>query len=118
MHIKHFLAVLIFGGTLVFGMAQGHAMLANSNPANNAVLSAPPKTIDLIFGHPTKLVTLKLTKGYDVIPLNVGAPAAESKTFSVALPVLEPGQYQVTWSTLSADGHPMKGVIAFTVSGK
>jgi methionine-rich copper-binding protein CopC len=118
MNIKRLLLATSVAGVLIVGQAYGHAMLEHSTPDNNAVLSVAPKSIDLSFGHPTKLVMLKLLKGKDIIPITVDTSAADSKTFSIPLPPLTPGQYQVTWSSLSADGHPMKGVIAFTISGK
>jgi methionine-rich copper-binding protein CopC len=118
MNIKRFLLVTSTASLLIAGQAYGHAMLKNSSPANNAVLSVAPKSIDLTFGHPTKLVMLKLLKDKDVIPVTVDTSAADSKTFSIPIPALTQGQYQATWSTLSADGHPMKGVISFTISEK
>ena len=102
---------------LFSGVAYGHAMLENSSPANHAVLNVAPKSIDLTFGHPTKLVALKLVKGSDSIPLTIDTSAPASKTFSIALPALVPGQYQASWSTIALDGHPMKGILSFTVSG-
>lgn len=115
--LKRFLLAIAAIGCLTSLPAYGHAMLENSTPANNAVLTAAPKSITLTFGHPTKLVRLKLLKGTDVVPTTVDASPAESKTFSIPLPALAPGQYQAMWSTISADGHPMRGTISFTVSG-
>jgi methionine-rich copper-binding protein CopC len=117
MNLKRFLLAASAAGLLIYGQAHGHAMLENSSPADNAVLSAAPKSINLTFGHPTKLVMLKLFKGKDLMPITVDTSAAASKTFSIPLPALTPGQYQATWSTLSADGHPMKGILSFTISG-
>ena len=117
MNGKHILLTFGLAGLLISGQTYGHAMLEKSSPANNAILSAAPKSINLTFGHQTKLVMLKLLKGKDAIPVAVNASAADSKTFSIPLPALTPGQYQATWSTLSADGHPMKGTISFTISG-
>jgi methionine-rich copper-binding protein CopC len=106
------------GLCLFISAAQGHVMLEQSSPANGAVLNAAPKSIDLTFGHATKLVMLKLVKGVEVVPLRVDGSAQEAKTFSIPLPALTSGQYQATWSTLSADGHPMKGKFSFTLLGK
>ena len=118
MNFKRFLLIASTTSLLLAGQAYGHAMLEHSSPENNAVLNVTPKSIDLTFGHPTKLVLFKLMKGKDVVPVTVDTTAAASKTFSIPLPVLTSGQYQATWSTLSADGHPMKGVISFTITGK
>jgi methionine-rich copper-binding protein CopC len=42
-----------------------------------------------------------------------GAPAA---TFSVPLPHLAPAKYDVRWSAIGDDGHPVNGTFTFTVS--
>ncbi|HXA47416.1 MAG TPA: copper resistance protein CopC, partial [Burkholderiaceae bacterium] len=67
------------------------------------------------FAHPTKLVSLKLLKGSDPIALSTELPTEPASTFSIPLPSLTPGQYQATWSTISADGHAMKGSLSFTI---
>lgn len=111
---------LAFGAAclLVVGQTYGHAMLEKSSPANNSVLTTAPKSIDLTFGHPAKLVALKLQKDAEVIPLTIDATAPSSTSFSIALPVLAAGTYVATWSTMADDGHAMKGKITFTISGK
>jgi methionine-rich copper-binding protein CopC len=116
MNIKLFLIAASTAIALNMSAAYGHVMLEGSTPANNAVLGVAPKSIDLVFGHPTKLVMLKLMRGKDSVPVTVDASAADSKTFSIALPTLSPGHYLATWSTLSPDGHPMKGTLSFTIS--
>jgi methionine-rich copper-binding protein CopC len=117
MTFKRILLAVGSAACLYYGAAHGHAMLETSSPPNHAVLKAAPTSIDLTFGHPTKLVALKLQKGNDIVPLVIDTSAPASKTFSIALPALAPGKYQANWSTLALDGHPMKGTLAFTVSG-
>ncbi len=117
MNVKHLLLAMSAASLLIFGQAYGHAMLEEASPANNAVLATSPKFIKLTFGHPTKLVMLKLLKGKEIIPINVDTSGIDAKTFSIPLPTLTKGQYEATWGTLSADGHPMKGTLSFTVSG-
>ena len=113
--------LLLVGSTiaslLFAGHALAHAMLESSSPANHAVLNAAPKTINLEFGHPTKLTKLKLLSSGQETPLTVDLSAPASTTFSLPLPALKPGTYQVKWSTLSADGHAMTGSLSFTLSG-
>lgn len=114
---KRMLSVAGILCTLFIGQAHAHAMLESSSPANNAVLATAHKNFSLTFGHPTKLVMLKLDKGEEVIPLRVDSEHS-AKGFFIPLPPLGPGKYAATWSTLSDDGHPMKGTITFTVTGK
>jgi methionine-rich copper-binding protein CopC len=114
---KHFLLAVEISALFWCGAAYGHAMLESSAPANNAVLHAAPKSIDLTFGHPTKLLVLKLQKENGDIPLAVDGAAAPAKSFSIPLPALTPGKYKVAWGTIAADGHAMKGAISFTILG-
>ena len=115
--MKHLWMVITTVCLIHAGQATAHAMLENTSPANNAVLSTAPKAIQLNFGHPTKLVMLKLLKGQETIPLSLER-GQSAKNFSVTLPELTSGKYLATWSTLSDDGHPMKGNISFTITGK
>ncbi|MFZ6772380.1 copper resistance CopC family protein [Undibacterium sp. SXout7W] len=115
--MKHIWMVMVIFCAMHSGQATAHAMLENTSPANNVVLSTAPKAIHLNFAHPTKLVMLKLQNGQDAIPLKVES-GQSAKNFAVVLPALTSGKYLATWSTLSDDGHPMKGSISFTITGK
>jgi len=117
MKFSHFLLSVGIACSMILGSAHGHATLEHSTPANNEVLRTAPKSIDLTFGHPTKLVMIKLTKGTDNMLINFTPASTASTTFSIPLPVLTSGKYLATWSTLSDDGHPMKGAITFTIVG-
>jgi methionine-rich copper-binding protein CopC len=118
MNTRHLLqAVSAITGLLVAGSTLAHAMLESSSPANHATLSTAPKAIDLVFGHPTRLTKLKLLNAGQEIPVTIDPSAPASSTFSIPLPALKPGSYQVKWGTLSGDGHVMTGSLSFTVSG-
>ena len=118
MNFKRLLPAIVTCLSLMCLPAHAHVMLEKSSPANNAVLHETPKSVDLSFAHPTRLVMLKLQKGKDAIPVQLDGSSAESKTFTIPIPALAPGQYQLIWSALSADGHPMKGTVAFTLADK
>ncbi len=107
--------LLLVASFLFAGHVFAHAMLQSSVPANNATLTATPKTIDLKFGHATKLTKLKLLSAGQETPVTVDLSTPASTTFSLPLPALKPGSYQVKWSTLSADGHAMTGRLSFTI---
>jgi len=98
--------------------ALAHAMLKNSTPQNQAVLSSSPKTIDLKFGHETKLTSIKLSSSKENIPIQIDRNASASSSFSVPVPVLAPDVYKVKWGTLASDGHAMTGSFTFTIKGK
>jgi methionine-rich copper-binding protein CopC len=94
-----------------------HAMLKSSLPQNQAILSSSPKTIDLKFGHETKLTSIKLSNSKENIPITFDRNASVSTSFSVPVPVLNPDVYKVKWGTLSSDGHAMTGSFTFTIKG-
>jgi methionine-rich copper-binding protein CopC len=117
-HRKRYLLLIVCIANLHFtGQSLAHPMLEHSSPANHATLSTPPKMIDLTFGTATKLTKLKLLSAGREIPLALDRSFKASTTFSIPLPALKPGSYQVKWSTLSGDGHAMTGNLSFTVSG-
>ncbi len=95
-----------------------HAMLKSSLPQNQAILSSSPKTIDLKFGHETKLTSIKLSNSKKSIPITFDRNASASTSFSVPVPALNPDVYKVKWGTLSSDGHAMTGSFTFTIKGK
>ena len=106
---------------LIAPPAFAHAKLVSSNPAHNAAVAAPPKTIVLTFNE--KLVAA-FTKVELTMPAHGGmkvaassAPTSDGKGLVVtpARP-LGDGAYKLVWSTASADGHKMSGEISFTVS--
>jgi methionine-rich copper-binding protein CopC len=95
-----------------------HAMLKSTLPQNQAILGSSPKTIDLKFGHETKLTSIKLSNSKENIPIKIDRNASESNSFSVSVPTLGPDIYKVKWATLSSDGHAMTGNFTFTIKGK
>jgi len=114
------LAVASALAMLVATPAFAHARLVSSNPANNAAVAAPPRTIVLTFNE--RLVAA-FTKVELTMPEHGGmkvaassAPANDGKGLVVtpARP-LGKGVYKLVWNTASADGHKMNGEISFTV---
>ena len=73
--------------------------------------------MSLTFSEKVKLTQLKLTAaGKDVSGVQVDRAAAAAPTFTVPLPHLAPAKYEVRWSALGDDGHPVNGTFSFTVS--
>ena len=108
-------AVVLASFGLALGTARAHSALESSIPANGATVSAP-KELSLTFTKAVRLVTLKLV-GQEVdeaLPVDRSAPAGRS--FFAPLPALQPGTYEVTWTSSARDGHIMKGKVAFTVA--
>jgi methionine-rich copper-binding protein CopC len=99
----------------VTGLAQAHAHLHSSTPANHSALSIAPKTVTLEFHEPVQLTALSIKKG-DGEAQKIGPlPATASKMFALPLPAIDAGTYVITWRAVSGDGHVMSATIQFSV---
>lgn len=86
-----------------------------SVPADDAVLDAAPRTLSLTFEHAVLLAQVQLHgPRHTAIPVAFTAPAAATATYSIPLPALSAGAYEVHWSG-TGDGHAMQGTLHFTV---
>ena len=75
------------------------------------------KSLDMGFDDPVVLTSLKLTSDGKDIPIGFKRSGDVAKSFSVPLPALQPGKYEVKWGIISEeDGHPKTGSFAFTVT--
>jgi methionine-rich copper-binding protein CopC len=104
------LTVLPWGGTI----AHAHASLLSSDPVNGTNVLEAPETLRLTFSEDvTLLETTRLT--------GPGGETAYSVTVEGGLVTLLPetpltdGRWSIVWQVVSADGHLVGGVIAFTV---
>jgi methionine-rich copper-binding protein CopC len=101
---------------LVSSQAFAHAALKVSAPASGATVAAP-HDLSLTFSEKVRLTAVRLTAdGKDVSGVQVDRAAAAAPTFTVPLPHLVPAKYEVRWSVLGDDGHPVNGTFTFTVS--
>jgi methionine-rich copper-binding protein CopC len=102
---------------LSLGRAEAHAIIVESEPKHGATVG-PPKRVVLPFNS-------RLEKGLCSVLL-VGPERrsilllrqddrAQADTLIYVVPELPPGQYQLRWKVLAADGHVTQGVIAFSV---
>lgn len=99
--------------------AAAHDELIASSPAPNAQLSEAPAGISLTFSADV------LTLGAAVIVADgsgrdwvAGAPTVSSGTVTVELEAGMPANgYEIRWRVVSADGHPISGLVPFTVGG-
>ncbi|HEY6281276.1 MAG TPA: copper resistance CopC family protein [Burkholderiales bacterium] len=94
-------------------------MVVDSTPREGAVLKQAPDRIQLRFNVKIEkaLTRVTLTKGNKqatALPqadFNQGAP----ERLEVPLPPLEPGNYNLRYSVLAADGHATQGVLRFSI---
>ncbi len=99
-----------------------HGVLRKSEPANGALVHAAPRVIRLTFSEPPHLAFTRVELiGPDSqrVALSPLRAAARDSTRTVVADVLGPlraGQYRITWQITSADGHPVRGTIAFHIA--
>lgn len=116
------LALAMFGALLLAGLtappAAAHASLTSANPEDGAELDEVPDGVVLTFNENiTDLGTDIVIAGPD------GEDAAGGETEIDGAEVtrqlgdgLTAGRYDVTWRAVSADGHPIDGVLSFTLT--
>lgn len=95
--------------------ALAHTELAETVPANRAVIQAAPDDVRLRFSEPVRLTALSVQKDGQAKHSLGPLPAETTERFTVALPALDDGHYVVTWRALSEDTHIMSGEFVFAV---
>jgi len=102
--------------TVAAPAALAHAKLVGSQPAANSVVSPAPAQVRLQFNEPLELPFSKIKlvddKGAVVEPSKL---AADPKALVAATPSLHAGAYRVQWTTVTRDGHKVKGEFSFQV---
>ena len=99
--------------------AQAHDRLVSSDPESGATLESAPEEIGLTFSANVQDVggSVDLTDG-DGEKVSVGSPETDGTTVTTAIEDdLPAGDYEVRWRVVSSDGHPISGVVDFTVEG-
>ncbi|QOC26560.1 copper resistance protein CopC [Microbacterium hominis] len=99
--------------------AAAHDELLGSTPASGEALTDAPAEVTLTFSADV------LTIGAAVIVADgadrdwvADAPVVRDGTVTVSLdPQLPTGGYEIRWRVVSQDGHPISGIIPFTVGG-
>jgi copper transport protein len=95
--------------------ALAHASLLSALPAEGVTLPGPPKTLRLDFNEPVSPLVMRLVRptGQVATLTNV---VAENKSVTIAAPQMpDQGTYVLSWRVISADGHPVGGVVTFAV---
>ncbi|MGG0720540.1 copper resistance protein CopC [Robertmurraya massiliosenegalensis] len=112
-----FIAVLaIFLAISVANRAFAHSHLEGSNPADGEVVTEALSEIVLDFEGDIEqgsFVDVTTTDG-QAVELQETEIVEHTLTATVAEPFAN-GEYQVSWSILSADGHSLEGEFSFTV---
>lgn len=112
-------AAVAASGMLFASGAFAHAKLESSSPQANAVVSAAPAQVRLQFSEQLELpfskVKLVDEKGAVVEPSKTGLDEHNPKVLVATVPALHPGAWRVQWSTVTRDGHKVKGQFDFRV---
>lgn len=97
-----------------------HTGLDSSIPTDGAMLMESPKTVELDFTADVNLIKFEIVKKMDGTAVEVDfTPSATANSyFSVPMPELAMGHYQVNWSLLGGDGHQIEGSFDFMVHGE
>jgi copper resistance protein C len=101
--------------------AVAHAYLVKAQPAQRAVVFAPPQSVQLWFNERLEAAfcTLQVVDAADkpVDKRDMQVAPDDAKHLSVGLNPLSPGVYTVKFRVLSVDGHVVTNQFSFTVRG-
>jgi copper transport protein len=97
------------------GEAWAHASLLKAEPADGAVVPAPPAMVALPFNEAVAPLIMRLVgPGGESIAL--GPVASENARVTATVPPTLPrGSYILSWRVVSADGHPVGGALVFSI---
>ena len=116
--MKHFIlaaALALCASPALAQETHGDSGEVVSVPADDSVLAAAPSALSLTFEHAVVLTEVELHgPGHSAIPVAFTASPAAATSYSIALPALSSGAYEVHWSG-TGDGHTMEGTLPFTI---
>lgn len=101
---------------LLVQAAQAHAHLEKSTPAEGSTLVTAPTAIEMTFSEPARLTALSIQRGQEPKQTIKELPTAVDRMQRIALPMLAPGAYTLSWRAVAADGHVSSGAVHFTIA--
>jgi methionine-rich copper-binding protein CopC len=117
---RQLLVWLVAGLALLLGTgtAFAHDVLTASDPANGASLATGPSKVTLTFDLPVKEYFSTITVvGPDGNHFEAGPSTVDGSTVSAPVQPLGPaGGYTVGYRIVSDDGHPVSGLVRFTLT--
>ncbi|MDQ4093881.1 MAG: copper resistance protein CopC [Actinomycetota bacterium] len=119
--MRYLLALVALVGLALLGSAGpavAHNELIGSDPADGATVATSPAQVRLTFDLPPKpgFSTVTVT-GPHSSQWQAGPPAEAGAVVSAPIRALGPaGQYTIAYQVLSADGHPVRGAVRFTLT--
>jgi hypothetical protein len=111
--------VVVAGGLLIGLLVEAHAILKESSPAANSVVTGPDVPIRLKFNVRIDATRskLQLVHSNSTITDLVMEKQASPDTLATKATGLQRGAYKIAWQVLAPDGHITRGLIPFTVTG-
>lgn len=112
-------AALLLASVFLPGRADAHAILEQATPAQDEQLQNSPPYVELLFNE-----RLDSSADNKIIVLDGSSRSVTSakterieqgKGLKLMLPALKEDHYTVSYSIISADGHPVSGAYVFTV---
>ena len=113
--MKKLLNAIALSTALAAASALAHTELAQTVPADKAVLETAPKEVMLHFTEAVRLTSVALRKEGGAAAELGPLPADKSDHFALPARELSTGAYTVEWRALSDDGHALRGAFGFTV---
>jgi methionine-rich copper-binding protein CopC len=114
-------ALLVLGALIALALpitASAHADLVSATPADKSTVSGTPSEIVLTFSeslNPTKSSLVLLDSSSSQVA-KAGVDPADDKVMRLTPPALDPGAYEIDWTSDSLDGHLLRGKVTFTVT--
>ena len=116
-YLAHLL--LLAAATVIAPAAWAHAKLIAAEPKAEATVATAPATIRLQFNDVVELPFSKIklvdTREATIEAAAIALDHTDPKTLVATVPTLPAGLYRVVWSTVTRDGHKVKGEYSFTV---
>jgi len=99
--------------------AHAHARLLESTPADGSTLQAAPRQLQLVYSEAVRLTVLTIQAAGEATPRKLAPlPPQAAAKFTIDLPPLAAGSYQLKWRALSDDHHVAAGSISFVVKAR
>ncbi|MFE2937607.1 copper resistance protein CopC [Streptomyces sp. NPDC059255] len=98
--------------------AAAHTELTGATPAEGSSVASLPERVRLSFSDPMSRKYAKVSLTGPRGAALAGEPEVDGEDVSVRpSPSSPPGRYRIGYRVVSADGHPVSGVLSFTVTG-
>ncbi|PCI77002.1 MAG: hypothetical protein COB20_09325 [SAR86 cluster bacterium] len=114
-----YLQSALFLLALLSGAVSAHTALSESIPADGAELENTPQALSLRFTESVRLLRAEVFAVLDSqeqkIDIGFDPNTTSANQYAVPLPALTNGHYRAKWVVMGADGHPVEGVLVFSV---